>query len=145
MVFRVSPETPVHRASTVVVLRDSAAGPEVFMLRRHQAIAFMAGAHVFPGGRVDATDYDADDRWCDGIVDLTRQLSSLAPGEALAHAVAAARELFEEAGVLLARSAADGAFVSLSDETSQHRFAGYRHDVHAGRRALRSIVEEEGL
>jgi 8-oxo-dGTP pyrophosphatase MutT (NUDIX family) len=43
-------------ASTVLVLRDSAAGPEVFMVRRHEGTAFMGGAHVFPGGRVDAGD-----------------------------------------------------------------------------------------
>src|SRR3954454_9458825 len=43
-------------AATVVVLRDSSAGPEVFMVRRHEATAFMGGAHVFPGGRVDSRD-----------------------------------------------------------------------------------------
>jgi 8-oxo-dGTP pyrophosphatase MutT (NUDIX family) len=42
-----------HPAATVVVLRDGAHGPEVFMIRRHEASPFMPGAHVFPGGRLD--------------------------------------------------------------------------------------------
>src|SRR5712671_3362478 len=62
-----SADTPIRPASTVVVLRDGARGPEVFMVRRHHAIAFMAGAHVFPGGRVDAGDQQATAQWCDGI------------------------------------------------------------------------------
>ena len=54
-------------AATVVVVRDGAAGFEVFMVRRHEGTAFMGGAHVFPGGRVDAADAAADETWCDGI------------------------------------------------------------------------------
>ena len=58
------PETFVANprpAATVVVMRDSAAGPEMFMVRRHQDTAFMGGAYVFPGGRVDAHDRDGSD------------------------------------------------------------------------------------
>jgi hypothetical protein len=43
-------------AATVVVLRDGPSAPEILMVRRHDRSSFMAGAHVFPGGRVDATD-----------------------------------------------------------------------------------------
>jgi len=135
---------PVRPAATVVVLRDSSAGPEIFMVRRHHAVAFMAGAHVFPGGRVDAGDHDADPRWCDGTGEAVRQLADLPAGDALAYHVAAARELFEEAGVLLARSA-PGAFVSLAGADARDRFMKYRHEVHGGRRTLRAIVEEEQL
>jgi 8-oxo-dGTP pyrophosphatase MutT (NUDIX family) len=135
---------PVRPAATVVVLRDSSAGPEIFMVRRHHAVAFMAGAHVFPGGRVDDADHDADRSWCDGTSEAVRQLADLAPREALAYHVAAARELFEEAGVLLARSA-PGAFVSLAGAAAHDRFMKYRHDVHGSRRTLRAIVEEEQL
>jgi 8-oxo-dGTP pyrophosphatase MutT (NUDIX family) len=140
----VATDTPVRPAATVVVLRDSSAGPEIFMVRRHHAVAFMAGAHVFPGGRVDAGDHDADPRWCDGIGEATRQLSGLPDAVALAYHVAAARELFEEAGVLLARAPQDG-FVSLAGAGAHDRFMIYRHDVHDGRRTLRAIVEEEQL
>src|SRR5262249_50871848 len=141
--FCVATDTPVRPAATVVVLRDSSAGLEIFMVRRHHSVAFMAGAHVFPGGRVDDADHDADPSWCDGMGEAARQLPDLAAGVALAYHVAAARELFEEAGVLLARSP-DGRFVSLAGG-AQARFMRYRHDVHSGHRTLRAIVEQEHL
>ena len=131
-------------ASTVLVLRDNAPGPEVFMVRRHEGTAFMAGAHVFPGGAVDQTDYDADDSWCDGLTGATRQLSDIPGEEAAAHHVAAARELFEEAGVLLARDA-QGRFVSLAGQDPQLRFTHYRRRVHNGELPLRTMLEREHL
>ena len=83
-------------------MRAEAAGLEVFLVRRHDNVAFMGGAHVFPGGRVDAADHlDEPGRWCDGGIDA--RMRGRTPGEALAFQVAAARELFEEAGILLAR------------------------------------------
>ena len=43
-----------------MLLRDGINGLEVFLVRRHEAIAFMGGAHVFPGGRVaKLSDYVA--------------------------------------------------------------------------------------
>src|SRR5262245_28424768 len=47
---------PTRDASTVVVLRDSPQGPEVYLIKRSREMDFMAGAHVFPGGRLDASD-----------------------------------------------------------------------------------------
>lgn len=115
------------------------------MVRRHAAHAAFSGAHVFPGGRVDTADRDAADaHWCDGIEHAERQLADLAPAAAVAYHVAAARELFEEAGLLLARDGS-GRFVSLASPDDQARFQGYRLDVHAGRRSLRQVVEGEGL
>src|ERR1051325_8690818 len=94
---------PTRPASTVVLLR-SAAPFEVFLVRRSDSIAFMGGAHVFPGGRVDPSAHIEDvhaiaegtDRVVARMADVPRQL-------AVAQHVAALRELFEEAGVLLAR------------------------------------------
>lgn len=40
----------------MVILRDRAAGPEVYLIKRSRTVDFMAGAHVFPGGRLDAAD-----------------------------------------------------------------------------------------
>ena len=60
-------------ASTVVVMRDAAAGPEIFMVRRHEQTAFMGGAFVFPGGRVDPAD-----GWADGLEHPGRQRADLA-------------------------------------------------------------------
>ena len=68
-------------SATVVLLRDGYDGLEVFMLRRLSTMAFGAGAHVFPGGVVDAVDHAGDH------------------SGALANA--AVRETFEETGVLL--------------------------------------------
>ena len=114
MVPLVPPDSSLVPAATVVVLRDSPAGPEVFMVRRHDAHPAFSGAHVFPGGRVDPADRDtADADWCDGLEPAARQLADLAPAEAIAYHVAAARELFEETGVLLARDGS-GRFVFLS-------------------------------
>ena len=70
-------------AATVLLLRDGPTGLEVFMVVRHDAIAFAGGALVFPGGRVDDEDHHFPP------VDPFR--------------VAAIRETFEECGVLLAR------------------------------------------
>jgi 8-oxo-dGTP pyrophosphatase MutT (NUDIX family) len=128
----------------VVVLRDGPDGPEVFMVRRHADTAFMGGAHVFPGGRVDEGDHGADEAWCDGIAHAAQQLADLAAGEALAYHVAAARELFEEAGVLLARQTA-GDFVSLAGADIHSRFKQDRSDVHGGTTTLRAVIEREHL
>jgi 8-oxo-dGTP pyrophosphatase MutT (NUDIX family) len=140
----VAVENPARPAATVLVLRDSPMGPEVFMVRRMEGAAF-SGAHVFPGGRVDAGDCGvADASWCDGIEEAERQLSDLDPAEAVGYHVAAARELFEEAGVLLAR-AEPPHFVSLAGAADHARFRQYRRDVHSGARTLREIVDREGL
>jgi 8-oxo-dGTP pyrophosphatase MutT (NUDIX family) len=131
-------------AATVVVLRDSPAGPEVFMVRRHEGTAFMGGAHVFPGGRVDPTDGDADEDWCDGIAHAARQLDGLPPAEAVAYHVAAARELFEEAGVLLARHP-QGDFVSLASAADHEQLKQDRPRVHGGQTTFRAVIEHEHL
>ena len=112
------------------------------MVRRHEDTAFMGGAHVFPGGRVDAADASADATWCDGIAHAIAQLPSVPPAEATAYHVAAARELFEEAGVLLARDRS-GAFVSLAG-ADHDRFKRARHRVHAGSTPLRAVVDMQG-
>jgi 8-oxo-dGTP pyrophosphatase MutT (NUDIX family) len=46
-------------AASVIVLRDSDAGPEVLLVQRNPAARFMGGAWVFPGGAVHAQDADA--------------------------------------------------------------------------------------
>lgn len=97
-------------ASTVVLVRDSADGPEVLLLRRHKRSGFAADAWVFPGGVVDESDRDASvvER-LDGPTPMqwAERLGLHDPGEALAYLVAAVREAFEETGILLARVADD--------------------------------------
>ena len=48
-------------AATVLLLRDSPAGPEVLMTRRSPTASFAPGAYVFPGGGIDAADAQAHD------------------------------------------------------------------------------------
>ena len=50
---------PIRTAATVVLLRDTASGPETFLVRRHGQSGFMAGATVFPGGKLDDADAPA--------------------------------------------------------------------------------------
>jgi len=86
-----------RHASTVVLLRDTPAGLEVQLQRRVASMAFAAGAHVFPGGRVDPADATV-------VVDIPAAwVRVLGGGPDLARAlvVCAVRETFEEAGVLL--------------------------------------------
>ena len=50
-------------ASTVVLMRDGAGGPEVYLLRRHLGMEFAGGFCVFPGGGVDPRDFDHEIAW----------------------------------------------------------------------------------
>jgi 8-oxo-dGTP pyrophosphatase MutT (NUDIX family) len=85
-------------ASTVVVLRPGAvAAFEVLLVRRNDRVAFMAGAFVFPGGRVDDAD-DAGVREAAFLSEAPR-FRDLTPAEEWRYRVAAVRELLEEANV----------------------------------------------
>lgn len=84
-------------ASTVIVLRDGELPFEVLLLKRHDKVAFMAGAYVFPGGRVD----DAD---CIGVEvprSGVRHFDDLDAAEEQTYRRAAVREVEEECGVRL--------------------------------------------
>ncbi len=106
--------SPPKAAATVIVVRPGRHGFEVLLVRRHSGLAFMGGAHVFPGGKVDSRDAE---------LALLRELDEAARNhlarllgpsreplrllDALALHIAACRELFEEAGVLLAEPRGD--------------------------------------
>jgi 8-oxo-dGTP pyrophosphatase MutT (NUDIX family) len=89
-------------ASTVILLRDSSSGPEVYLLRRQQTMAFAAGMTVFPGGRVDATDSSIVDSWSGPSPSWFGERLGCSADTAAAYVAAAVRETFEESGVLLA-------------------------------------------
>lgn len=100
------PRATVPRpASTTLVLRDAADGLRVLMLRRSACVSFMPGALVFPGGAVDTADRSAEIEACCGEsaaqVAGRLHLGDAMDGVALAHAVAALRECFEESGLWL--------------------------------------------
>ncbi|TLG08801.1 NUDIX hydrolase [Nocardia cyriacigeorgica] len=94
-------------ASTVMLVRDGAAGPEVFLQRRVGAMAFAAGMTVFPGGGVDPSDATADIAWAGPEPAWWAERFRTTEPRAQALVCAAVRETFEECGVLLAGPAAD--------------------------------------
>ena len=108
---------PAKPAATVMLLRDADNGIEVFMLRRTTAAAFASGMYVFPGGKVDEADGQGD------------------PG----YVIAAIRECFEEAGVLLATDE-DGDMVADGHPALAHRYA-----VHEGTVDLLALCAEHRL
>ena len=119
---------------------------EVFMLRRTLAAEFMGGAYVFPGGAVDADDRGPELlRRCHGRDDsaASRQLGLHAGG--IGFWVAAIREAFEEAGVLLARSAATGRPVDLDAPGAAARLESARRAVGRGERPFVDVVVSEDL
>jgi len=96
-----------RNAATVVLLRDGAAGPEVYLLRRQTSMAFAAGMCVFPGGGVDPRDFSEDVAWAGPSVGSWASILGCAPDLARALVCAAVRETFEESGVLLAGPSVD--------------------------------------
>lgn len=142
-----SPPTPLHLASTVLLVRDAAAaagrGVEVFMVRRHSDLRFVGGAYVFPGGRVDPEDA-VDPTLCAGLDEreANRRLGLERGG--LAHFVAAIRECFEEAGVLLAYDRT-GQVLDLGEPARAAYFRTLRARLNAGDLTIQQIAEREGL
>jgi 8-oxo-dGTP pyrophosphatase MutT (NUDIX family) len=123
-------------ASTVVLLRP-ASPIDVFLVRRSDSIAFMGGAHVFPGGRVDAADHvEAAAAIADGVDAVAARMTDVPVGDAVAQHIAALRELFEEAGVLLAHPVT---------AASLSRLEEHRRALLAGDTSFLDIVRNEGL
>jgi 8-oxo-dGTP pyrophosphatase MutT (NUDIX family) len=130
-------------AATVMLLRDSSAGPEVLLLERHSKSEFLPDAYVFPGGRVDEEDHELAERVAGvSAAEAAEALPTVAPALALGFFVAAIRETFEEAGVLLARRR--GAR-ELLDRASAAALARHRLAVQSGEASFRDLVVAENL
>ena len=115
------------------------------MLRRNLDSDFVGGAFVFPGGAVDPEDrHDDLEAVCRGRTDADASARLGIERGGLAFWVAAIRESFEEAGVLLAYHP-DGDVIRLADPETNERFAAHRAAVDGGQRRLVEICEEEGL
>ena len=130
-------------AATVTLVRDAPRGVEVLMLQRNHSLKFMPGAHVFPGGGLDAADGSPEmHALCTGPADAdaSRMLGIERGG--LSYWVAAIREAYEEAGILLAYDAA-GNMVSLEDGAG--RFDAHRGSLHARHGDFGAILRAEGL
>lgn len=100
--------TPPADAATVVLLRDTADGLQVLLLRRHQASNVLGGAYVFPGGKLDVADQHPEilSRLSQGSDHLHERLAEpeLPHAKAGGLFVAAMREAFEECRVLLGQA-----------------------------------------
>lgn len=138
-------------ASTLMVVRDAPAGHrggdlEVLMLRRSLRSDFVGGAYVFPGGALDPGDGGEAAAACsDGLDDAVASRTLGVGSGGLAYWVAAVRESFEEAGVLLARERPGGQVVSFADPARADRFARHRRAVNAKDAAFLDVVRAEGL
>lgn len=139
-------DVPVRPAATVMLVRDGSDGLEVFMLQRTLSAAFARGQYVFPGGKVDAADHaDEFEPICDGLDDATASARMGMPSGGLAWLVAAVREVFEEAGVLLARRVDDDTVVSLDDPDLAARYNVARHAIHGGDSSLVDLCRADDL
>jgi len=123
-------------SATLVLLRPGPQGAEVLMLQRARNAAFLGGAYVFPGGALEPQDSD------EGVLRRVRGLTAeqanarlgLAVGS-LSYYVAAIRESFEEAGVLLVQNA-DGSLVTADRAASLRRYR---------QRSFAELLEAENL
>lgn len=122
-------------AATIIILRDTPRGMEVFMVKRHHQIDFVAGALVFPGGKVSGGDFDAAlDHHMDGTDGWSEPMRAIG--------AAAIREAFEESGILFARESGSG------DLVSSERIAAlgpYRKALDSREISLLEFVEKEKL
>ncbi|MDQ3173834.1 MAG: MBL fold metallo-hydrolase [Acidobacteriota bacterium] len=109
-----STAAPKDAAAVILLRRNTDPGdPEVFLVRRSEKLAFLGGFSAFPGGQLDTSDA--------GV-----QVSNSTDAETAAAISCAARELFEELGVLVARGAESltkGQRVSLLDDLESGRMS----------------------
>ena len=142
------PATPLP-ASTVVLIRPGDGDSfEVYLNRRPDQMDTYAGVYVFPGGRVDTSDYSTD------MISLTRGVTpaeaqqrlgcDLEPTICLAYWVAAARELFEEVGIHFFVPSGRVTSTVLPEELSG-RLAAKRAALQQGTISLPNLLSSEGL
>jgi ribonuclease/clavin/mitogillin len=110
-------------AAAVVLVREGAHGPEVFWARRSERMAFQPGFYAFPGGQRDEADAEVE------VVDA-------ADREASRMIACAARELFEELGVLVARGA---------EHLTKGQLASVLDDLTSGRMTFAALLAHYGL
>lgn len=129
-------------AATLILLREAAGGPEAFMLQRAKASAFLPGVYVFPGGALDGGDRDPRAvRRVAGLTDAQASAKLGLGAGGLAYWIAAARECFEEAGILLAVQAN-------AEPVPPARVAAlqdWREPMNAGTRSFAELLEAENL
>ena len=129
------PVTPIP-AATVISLRDTPTGMEVLMVQRTKKADFAGGALLFPGGKVDNSDYE--------VLKLDRcSLPNDVPDNQKALRVAGVREMFEEAGLLFVRDLGDTQVIS--KERAEVLKNIHRQDLLSQKITFHEIVEAEDL
>ena len=137
-----SPAAPIRRAATLVVLRPSAEGPQLLLLRRADKGDQNSNAWVFPGGLVDPGDAQGHDI-CHGLDDAQANAQLKLPAGGLDHHVAAIRECFEEAGLLLACDAAGQLLPS--QHPALQALSAQREGLARGELGLADLCRSQGL
>ncbi|MFG3576969.1 NUDIX hydrolase [Micromonospora chersina] len=127
-------------AATVLLLRPAGPDFEVYLIRRVAAMAF-GGMYAFPGGGVDRSDSQAHLDWAGPTPAAWGERLGLDPAAAQAVVCAAAREVFEEAGVLLAGP--DGGTVV--GDVSGDDWESARQDLVARRTGFADLLAGQGL
>lgn len=137
-----APSAPIRRAATLVILRPSDAGPQLLLLRRADKGDQNSNAWVFPGGLVDPGDAQCHDI-CHGLSDAqaSAQLKLAAGG--LDHHVAAIRECFEEAGLLLACDSAGQALGS--GHPALRALTEQRSRLAQGELQFKALCDQQGI
>jgi len=125
-------------SSTTLMIRDGAAGLEVFMVMRHRQVDFAASALVFPGGKVDAGDSAPE-----VLARARRRLPAPVTDEEIPYRVAAIREAFEECGLLLCRPHGQDALVDAA--RAEALGPKYRRPLDRREISFAAFVEAEQL
>ena len=136
-------------AATIILLKDKKPEEfEAFLLRRHEKSSFMGGNFVYPGGRVDRDDGSLEIcSFSKGITfDEAQKIlgEKISPEESFAHWIAGIRELFEEAGVLLAYDQ-KGNFFQIKNRDEQEKFFNYRALLQKGGITICEMAQREKL
>ncbi|MGA9794137.1 MAG: hypothetical protein WBQ17_01255 [Rhizomicrobium sp.] len=122
-------------AATILIVREGAGGMEVFMVKRHHQIDFVAGALVFPGGKATKSDFDPDlGNFCDGMAALSSDMHAVV--------VAAIREAFEESGILFARARGETHLIGAARLAT---LSAYRHKLEKGEMSMLDMLRAENL
>jgi len=134
---------PAFPASTLILARDSS-GLEVYMTRRSPGLDFLAGYHVFPGGRRDEQDFSSASLGRMAAAALEAKAKEIdsqeSDAEKLGYYAAAIREAFEEAGVLIACGKNGGNIAFDADLKAE--LGRLRGLIHQGRMAFLKILEQ---
>lgn len=136
-------------AATVILLRDQEPdGFDAFLLKRHEKSSFMGGNYVYPGGRVDRNDGSVETRSLSKGMTLEEAIKIFggvfSPEESFAHWIAAIRELFEEAGVLLAYDH-KGDLLQIRNREEREKFLHYRELLQKDEISFSEMAQKENL